>query len=425
MIIDYFEVEHDEAALDIIESTIVDHRKPSTLILITLFNLLLRPKEVTPQSCLKALTFLDKIHNILLTYLEIFGSELFMDVWNTFRSFHLFGFKTRKQDLLSFLISHHNDNISDDDKPFTIRSMEDNLLLDQGFMRFDDFWDFVNKTFTSKESLQVKGYLHVLHIMIEILEQDFISKKASTRDARKSIFVLLLEKRFEGYTSFEKYLNVIINAFEHNQFINPIVDVERMVLAGKLLNLMIAISYYDEILSAPSLIKQTHRIIRKLDTNDYIRCLQHISFHTFIIKLCELEFIEADWSEVEAKHQNMKKNIHNTPTLELVEHAVTKIKPKKMEMDAIYLHVLMINQYYQSLIFSKSIRIDSSIIYDDNGLAETLLTDPQQLLKTWCNKVKSWLNFVNDMDDDDDTNIDMKHHLDYLIDNFNTNVNEY
>ncbi|CAO3646049.1 unnamed protein product [Cunninghamella echinulata] len=407
------------AALDILESAIANYKRPTIFILIIMFDMLLKPKEVTSHPYLKRQVIMDRIHTLLLNCVEIFGSDLFVDIWNMFRSFHLFGLKTRKQQLIDYLTSYHHDVNNEDDKPDNIN---DKQLLDQGFMAFEDFWDFVYKAFTSKEPLQIKGYLYVLDVMIEILERDFRSKKESSASAKKSILVLLLEKKMGAWNRFEKYLNIIVNVFDHHQFINHTIDIERMGFAGKLLNMMIALSYYDDLLSRPSLIKQTHRIITILDADDYIRCLQHISFHTFIIQLCDLEFMYADFSHVEASYQNMKKNINTLSRSEKWENIITKVQPKNMNIYSIYQHVLLVHQYYTSLHLSSTIRINQSVIHDltnnnCQSLAKSLLIDSKQTLKTWYNEVEKWLSSAaSAIENDNDTK--MRHHIEYLLDNF-------
>lgn len=124
--------------------------------------MLLKPKQVTPHPYLKRQVIMDRIHTLLLYCVEIFGSDLFIDIWNTFRSFHLFGFKTRKQQLIDHLASYHSDVNNEDDKSY----INDKQLLDQGFMAFDDFWDFVNKAFTSKEPLQIKVNINIIIIFL-------------------------------------------------------------------------------------------------------------------------------------------------------------------------------------------------------------------------------------------------------------------
>ncbi|KAI8076325.1 uncharacterized protein BX664DRAFT_344385 [Halteromyces radiatus] len=409
MILDYFEVEHNTAALDLIENSLAYRQKPTMIIVFTLFDILLRKKEFDNQHHKENWIFMERTQGLLLNMLHRFGPQMFDGIWNSFRHFHILGHKKHFRPLpRSNNIVHYgngdNMHASDSDSDDADDNME-SRMSNSGFANFADIWDFIHQSFTSKDPTATKTFLLTLDILVSILEQDFLSKKDSSASIRKSIFLMTLMKNNQyRRVRLTQFLDILLQPFDDNSHcLLPIFSCKRKELSGRLLNMMIAFSLYDSVLSGTDLATQFNEKLSALDLSVSIKLFQYICFDTFILQLCDLVFLKSDWHQVQEQYLYLRnKRDTMTATVHSLQkwiHIVTKIGPYRMNWEDVHCHVFMVKQYYQSMLRSSTLRYDSetkgsTVIrgyddVDDDSLVALLDGD---LIGSWRLQVESWMN---------------------------------
>ncbi|CAO3588859.1 unnamed protein product [Absidia cylindrospora] len=373
-------------------------------------SLLLRKRETIEQKQYKEFWITaDKTHDLLLKILRIFGPRIFDSLWDTFDHSHLAEFKRQQQQLLYQNTpdpSYTDDN--DDDGAMDTSDHAESFIL-QGLEAFEDFWSFVSQCLKCSHEItliQSKSYLHLLDVLISVLEQDFYSKRDCSANVKKTTLLTTLKKNVVGgWDRFERYLDIILEPFGSQQNdSSSMIHTKQKDLAGRLLNLMNAISCYDIPLSMTSLADQTLRSSMQMGVDCFTNLLKYVKFDAFILQLCDCGFMDADWSTVPQCYHYLKKekppSVENTSSwLNKWMHTYTKTRPNNINWKNVYLHVFMIWQYYHSILKISSLRYDldhdqGTVVIRgcndlDNDALSTLLDD--SILKTWYQQVTTWM----------------------------------
>ncbi|KAI8329138.1 hypothetical protein BC941DRAFT_518916 [Chlamydoabsidia padenii] len=373
MVMDYFEVNCNIGAFDLIETAMISNEKPTTAILQTVLDLLLKERDANNQYQFKEdWILIEKAHDLLLNVFNMFGSDLFAGIWDTFDQFHL-GVPNEQRHLQYWSISNDsptkaNNNSTKDsggeDNDDATRTEE---FPFRGFKAFKDLWDFAAQCFTrTTDILQAKSYNHVLDILVALLEEDFRSKKDNSSSVKKTIFLKTLQKNVEGkWDQFGRYIDILLLPFHNMKPSLPDIITLQKEMSGRLLNLIIAISQYEGLIAGATLAEQIFRKSIDKGINCFIDLLECIYFDTFIVQLCQYGFKEADWSTVPKEYHYIKweNNITSEQTSSLFKRwvvAFTKTKPDRINWESIYLHLFLIKQYYQSILKISTIRFDST-----------------------------------------------------------------
>ncbi|KAG0169764.1 hypothetical protein DFQ29_009542 [Apophysomyces sp. BC1021] len=350
MIFEYISVGHYEAAMDIIETALVSKRQPSSQIIIALVDIVLHLENRKKLPKRKILEIRQKSQRLLMHMLEIFGPEPFAELWNSFRRFHVF---PRRQKTLY---------TSGDDED------DERQLSGTGLSEYEDFWDFMKQCLVSgaKLDMAMKCRRMTLDIVISVLELDLRLKKDSM-----------------GIRSqLQSYLDVLFCAFNHenNGSMTQTSRLEGIDLAGRVLNMLITLSGYDNAVSPNALVDRTYRHFVNLHADDCAHLLQVIRCGTFRASLCDMAIADADGSCVEKPYRHYRKNMNSTMRMEKLFHYVMKTQPSSLKnIEDIYRHVLVVLWYLDSLMDEYGLRYDLSNDHEPNTKIISTLPEDQLL----------------------------------------------
>ena len=155
-----------------------------------------------------------RAHAILLDVLNLYGPDIFLPVFNEFRSFEIISTKAKK-------------DLQDD-------SYE--LLDTKRLAEYRDFWNFVDRLLSLTTcDLEAKCSRLILDFFVNVLQVDLKSRVHCEAEVMKSIFVRTLKRdALNKLSKFDHYLKLLLRGF-------PNQDEDLFHLTGDILNMVIII----------------------------------------------------------------------------------------------------------------------------------------------------------------------------------------
>ncbi|KAL0092887.1 hypothetical protein J3Q64DRAFT_1233712 [Phycomyces blakesleeanus] len=345
MIFDYLDVGHDIAAMEIMEAAIKAKRELPIQFLFALINRILTPPiNGTYRSKSSQYIFdgCEMAQRILKSALEVFGPLAFRGLWSTF-------------EIQSKRYNYNKRNSEEEAELVEIK-----CVLDEYF----DLWDFVKKSFTidpSENEMKRKCRNMVLEILICIMEKDVQMRIENYEELGECIFLSTIPKDdFGNRTRLGPYLDILFDVFQETKDyeINQVFYMESIDMAGRLLNILIILSYCDQLVDTSSMIQQSYQRINRLDNDAFSNILQVISCTTFLSEICDRILIDSDFSLADEEYKYLRR----IPgfRLDKMFHLFMKSRPLNMEyMSDIYRHVLVIIWRYRCYLGESTMRYSS------------------------------------------------------------------
>lgn len=164
-------------------------------ILITLINFILQPKDELRNKRKLIGHWLEckRAHAILLDILSLYGPDIYLPVFNEFRSFELISSKDKK---------HLRDEIYE-------------LLDTQRLGEYRDFWNFTDRVLSATATdLETKCCVLILDFFVNVLQVDLKSRVHSESEVAKSIFMRTLKRdALNKLSKFDHYLKLLLREF--------------------------------------------------------------------------------------------------------------------------------------------------------------------------------------------------------------------
>ncbi|KAI7875389.1 hypothetical protein K492DRAFT_210975 [Lichtheimia hyalospora FSU 10163] len=383
MILDNITQGNYDAALDLLDNMVASERKPTSLMILHLFDIILRPQQ-DYGTAKQLMSMCEKAQRILLYILEVFGAGVFDCVWDMFRMHGTtrLGKRRHVQMLAEFE--------DEDEEPYECSLTE-----------FDDVWDltaraieyieprFKSGTNRKEPSLDAAGgklasdpcinhmrRQQALDVIISVLEADIRSRKGSDSAITHCMFMTMLRPDSTGRrTQFDRYLDIIFSAFglhdaKDEEDTSRSKDASSVGFAGRLLDMAIA---------AKPLAQQTFRRFTKLDIDGCATLMQVIQCTTFLATLCDMHLSDSDCSKVPDKCKVLRKaSIYN---LDKLFRFNLWTRPLYLdELNDVYRHVLIIYWRFTTFIHERFARFEVRSSTDNvvHKKMLTALTDEQR-----------------------------------------------
>ncbi|RCH95087.1 hypothetical protein CU097_003569 [Rhizopus azygosporus] len=333
MIVDYFEVNHIDVGMQLIESMFSTGKRPPSALLLTLINLMLQSKDSfrSKETQVTHWIHCKQAHMLLMDILTLFGPNIYKPVWNEFMYFN---------------ISCSQQSIEEEDE-----SSHYELLNTKELSHYFDFWDYTDKLLNhSSLTLNDRCRTLVLDFLINVLQADLKEKLNDEKKVGKSImFGTLSTDSMLSCTKFDKYLDILLKNY-------PNKNDNLTQLVGSLLNMLITISCFERISSFDSLVSQMYSRFQKMDPDTSLQFMQSIKYPSFLIALLDKALSDTDISLVDNAHKKFRNKKHVPLRLEKVLFYVLKTQPITCDsIDALYKHVLIVSKYCMCVFSTASI----------------------------------------------------------------------
>ncbi|KAI9019547.1 hypothetical protein CLU79DRAFT_239958 [Phycomyces nitens] len=268
MIFDYLDVGHDIAAMEIMEGALKAQRELPIQLLFALINRILTPpangryRSKSPRYIFAGCEIAQRI---LKNVLQVFGSSTFQGIWSSFGA---------------------------QDKQFVYkRKREEEIETPEikcALGKYLDLWDFIKKSFTvdqDENEMERERRHMVLELLISIMEQDIHMRIGSSNELDKCAFLSTISKDILGNrTHLEPYLDIIFDVFQQAQGYqtNQVLYMKSIDMAGRLLNMLIGLSYCDQLVDIGSMVQQSYHRINRLDTSAFTNLLLFPALHFYL-----------------------------------------------------------------------------------------------------------------------------------------------
>ncbi|KAI8081625.1 uncharacterized protein BX664DRAFT_340850 [Halteromyces radiatus] len=221
MVLDYIDVDHVQAALELIESCMTSNSPPSTTVILILVDLLLKHVVVTSKRQLKEILQQHyKIHSLLLNILELFGPNILLPIWSKFgehsdqkrlqprRSVAYYADHRHKRQRYN----HHSINFFTDTN---IEDHDDEIQHGTKLSRFDDFWHLALYCFTAplhELSLDTLGCRLLLDILVRMISEDIQLKRDQQDSLDECLLLKTIPKNaYNERTQFDRQIDTILS----------------------------------------------------------------------------------------------------------------------------------------------------------------------------------------------------------------------
>ncbi|CAO3618733.1 unnamed protein product [Cunninghamella echinulata] len=390
MLMDYIEVGHVPAVLEIIETAISSDRLPSSTVVLILSDILLKPIKIKDKHERKEMTErLYKVHSILLRIVERFGPEPLAMMIPIFGTQQQTGRHRRQGINYSFdgipdsyeqkeNIVDYNYEVDDNDNGKDEDEDEDNIQYGSGLALYDSFWDLIFKCFTMpcrSITLEELGARLMLDVLIKAIAEDMKLKIKADRLSNCLLLSTIPVNSYGQRTKLDNYTDIIFEGFKKpstsSQETANHIYAENAHYASELLNMLILLSYCDQ-LAQLNLTERTYRQMISLNHDIILHVLQSIEYPGFISSICEFYFQDSDYQCVTKEYQHYRKLIEK-PTVKKMVHYIMKTQPKgTLSRKNIYLHCIMVLWYWNAYIKETHYRSANS------ASSYTLITVRQQ-----------------------------------------------
>ncbi|KAG0168503.1 hypothetical protein DFQ30_004705 [Apophysomyces sp. BC1015] len=346
MILNYLEVGHTDAAMDVMEMAIASKREPPQFLVVVLIGIILNPQ--TLQKKLHHFRSCQRARRLLLHLLENFGSAVFSGVLDMFR---VHGGQKKKAENYG---SEEDDEVQ---------------LPECGLQDFNDFWDLVSGCLKTKGQVDIatKCRQIVLDVIVRAFEYDMKERIVRNSEPDECLFLRTLRKDSYGCrTQLDRYLDILFLAFdsrarkaEEKCCAPNAYNMEGIAIAGRLLNMLVILSYYDNLVTTSSLIEQTYRRFASLSADDTANLLQIIRCTTFVYALCDLALSDVDCSCVEERYKHLRHTRGHAFRVDRVTHYAMRTRPLQVRsVEDVFRHVLLVVWAYMSLASESSLHCE-------------------------------------------------------------------
>ncbi|KAF1798531.1 hypothetical protein FB192DRAFT_1391990 [Mucor lusitanicus] len=341
-------------------------------ILITLINFILKPKEELKDKKKLISHWLEcrRAHGILLDILKLHGPDIYLPVFNEFRSFEL-------------ISSEDKQNLRDDNYE---------QLDTQRLGEYRDFWNFTDRLLSATTTdLETKCRGLILDLFVNVLQVDLKSRLHSESEVMKSIFMRTLKRdALNKLSKFDYYLKLLLRKF-------PNQNRDFFDLTGDILNMIITISSFDKISSMEDLVSQTYVHFRAMETDACQQFMLIIKYPSFLLALCDLALADTDVSIVPKEHKHYRKQKHRPLRLEKLLFYVFKTLPLKPDnLENIYRHIVVVSKYCMCAFITATVRhqrnnTDRTFTAFPGDQLELLIGKKDETVLHWQNAIEKLL----------------------------------
>ncbi|KAK4516368.1 uncharacterized protein ATC70_011339 [Mucor velutinosus] len=371
MIIDYFEVGHYKEGMQLIENQVASHKKPPFNILITLINFILQPKNElrNKDKLVKHWLECKRAHALLLDILSLYGPDIYLPVFNEFRSFELISSKDKN--------SLHDDIYE--------------LLNTKRLSEYRDFWNFTDRVLSATTTdLETRCSGLVLDFFVNVLQIDLKSRVHCESEVMKSIFMRTLKRdALNKLSKFDHYLKLLLRDF-------PNQNEDLFHLTGDILNMIITVSSFDKVSSVEDLVSQTYIHFQEMTTDASQQFMQIIKYPSFILALCDLALADADVSMVPEEHRHYRKQKHRPLTLQkLFLYAFKTLPLQPDNLESIYRHIAVVSKYCMCVLSTATVshkrdNTETNTAFPSDQL-ELLIGEKDEVMVDWENTIEKLL----------------------------------
>ncbi|KAI7869784.1 hypothetical protein BDF14DRAFT_1741706 [Spinellus fusiger] len=208
-----------------------------------------------------------KAEKILLNVLEIFGPSILECLWTSFGS----GISR----LRSKKVIERQEEIQD---------------VQCDLKAYDDVWSFVEQSLTlssTQDMAVIKCHHRIVNVLTSIVEKDISLRKNCPKKLKYCIFLSNMDKNYLGVVQkFNRYLKSILSVFEEEKSkANALLYTEAVGLSGRLLNILINLSYHDHLVDHDALLQQLLQYTNHLPADAMAFVLESIKCPAFIYEL--------------------------------------------------------------------------------------------------------------------------------------------
>ncbi|KAL7334182.1 hypothetical protein PS15p_202988 [Mucor circinelloides] len=381
MIIDYFEVGRYNEGMQLIVNQVASHKKPPFNILITLINFILQPKDTLRNKRKLIDHWLEckQAHAILLDILNLYGPDIFLPVFNEFRSFEIISAKEKK----------------------SLRDESYELLDTKRLGEYRDFWNFTDRLLSATTSdLETKCCVLILDFFVNVLQADLKSRVHCESEVVKSIFMRTLKRdALNKLSKFDHYLKLLLREF-------PNQNEDLFHLTGDILNMIITVASFDKVSSMQDLVSQTYIHFQEMTTDACQQFMQIIKYPSFILALCDLALADTDVSLVPEEHKHYRKLKHRPLTLQKLFFYVFKTLPLEPDsLENIYRHVAVVSKYCMCVLSTATVshkrdNTETNTAFPSDQL-ELLISEKDEVVLHWENTIEKLLcdnKFIDDLE---------------------------
>ncbi|KAI8337070.1 hypothetical protein BC941DRAFT_502573 [Chlamydoabsidia padenii] len=364
MILDYIDVGHIHAALEIMETCFSTGYIPTPKVVLALMDILLKRTEIkNTQQRKDRVEQYFKAQALLLQILEHFGPGTLSTIWTKFAVND--DKKGKHRDLRSYhttMNSAATDEYDDDD----IEDERGDVQHGARLSRFADFWDLARYCFsspTSELSFTKLGCRLALEVLIKLMRSDLRSRRDQKDKLSECLLLQTISMNAYGErTNYDRYLDIIfagINSSTSSS--NKVYDtyVGNIDHAMELLNMLILLSYCDyNLLTNACLVDQTYRRILTLNVHTLGHVLPAIQYPLFTSCLCDLYFEDADTRYVRQDYQVYKSSKRQFSVNKMKRYIFKTCPPGEWTAESISYHCTMVIWRWHSHLRASTYRVD-------------------------------------------------------------------
>ncbi|RCH92449.1 hypothetical protein CU098_009551, partial [Rhizopus stolonifer] len=333
MVIDYLEVNHSAVGMQLIENMFSTGKRPPSALLTALVNIMLQSKDRFRSRDAQRThwTQCKQAYTLLIDVLTLFGPAIYNPIWNEFLYFDI------------PCDAQQNEDMEDESSQYELLNIKE-------LSAYRDIWDYIDKTLNESNSyLDSKCQVLVLDFFVNVLQTDLKEKLGNENKVASSIFFNSLSSgSFMSCTKFEKYLDILLKHYPHN-------NGHLCQLAGNLLNMLITISCFDGISNLESLVNQLYSRFQKMEPETCAQLMQAIQYPTFLIGLLDKALADTDVSNVDKEYKKYRLFRHKPLRLEKVLFYVLSTLPNTNDIEALYRHTLVVSKYCMSVFSTASV----------------------------------------------------------------------
>ncbi|RUS24152.1 hypothetical protein BC938DRAFT_474024, partial [Jimgerdemannia flammicorona] len=377
-----------DVALEQINSFLSSGRGAPPTLLPRIFATLLSP--ATPCSARKA-------HRILHNILVLQGAPAFTKIWRSFASYTWPGRGRRDEEEEQEVMD------SDEDE---YEGQKDGRRA-APLSRFDDFWSLVEQAMSvpknAKEAMEWRPILLLFDVLVSILERDFRDKRPGApnlsyvQTLAYSLIITFVPPDDMGLrTRLERQLDALARVFEGRREIgqdgreredegdedvdpmeleNEEIELnvsgaeearvegredleaefqERVVMMQRVLNMLILLSFYCNLIHNDEFVRQTYRrLFRNLNPHDTSLFLQTLVSPVFTTSLLDLTLHDLDHSFVP---RNLIPYRKKSLTIYKVLHYYTHTRPVRLDPAHIWRHIEILARLARSCVDEYTVR---------------------------------------------------------------------
>ncbi|KAI9007543.1 hypothetical protein CLU79DRAFT_778023 [Phycomyces nitens] len=409
----YLKRTKDSAALDLVDTVIASQKCPLPAILLEIVHCIIRP--VAHHNPDEWLAIGQRCHRLLSHVLLMYGSSVFVPIWNTFSNFRIIGDQigSLTRNMLKREPGYISKRTSKEDEDG--EDGVDDMLL--GMHEYSDFWDLVAKCTKQGDmaNIKIRNARLVLDFLVSVLEQDIYEKKDVGKLGR-CIFLMMLKKDGMGArTQLDTYLDTLFLLFEDQEDCeDKSVDMYSLDILGRVMNLLVYLAI-DKFVSFPNLSSQTYRHLQRLSIDNINLFLGRILYTSFVHSIACVFLQDTDMTLVPLEHRHYSQNIRGDGVDKLFCY-VLKTRPSVVNtIEDVHRHVSAVSWYLGSYITNLSLCYENRPGHLDyvSGLSEE---QTMAVFDSGTQAVKNWRKSIEDMIRDLEADPEIQQKVEQIMD---------